>query len=360
MGALARRAVHQFTPAISKGDGVSNGIFFTRTLLREMGYASEIYAFTIPPALTQEVHFPTTCADEEDQVLLVHHALGHEFGDWIETRKAQRVMVYHNITPAHFFPLEHPVHGLSLRGRNMLARWQEKDLFAACIGDSDYNSTELIELGYPRVRTIPLLVDVDACMAKPWSEKVVADHADRFTVLFVGRLAPNKCQHDLLRMMQALLPRMEGASELLLVGGSSSDTYEAQLRGEIASLGLQGYAHLMGKVDETTLYGLYRAADVFVCLSEHEGFGMPLIEAMLFDTPVIAADFGSVADTMGCGGLVVRDKSPQALAALLSHLAHDPELREAIRAGQRERVRRFERARLKQDLADCLAEISVP
>lgn len=359
MRPLKVRAVHQLTPAISTGDGVSNGVFFTRTLLREMGYASEIYSFTTPPSLSGEVHFPTSCPDDEDQVLLVHHALGHEFGDWIEARKARRVMVYHNITPAHFFPPEHPVHGLSLKGRNMLARWQAQGTFAACIGDSGYNSAELIELGYPLVRTIPLLVDVDACLAKPWNEKVLVDHADRFTILFVGRLAPNKCQHDLLQMMQMLLSHIDRPVELLLVGGSSSDSYEARLRDDIARLGLQGYAHLMGKVDEATLYGLYRAADVFVCLSEHEGFGMPLIEAMLFDTPVIAADFGSVADTVGCGGLVVRDKSPEPLAAAIAELARNPSLRDAMLAGQRERVSRFARDRLKQDLADCLREIGV-
>lgn len=354
-----RPAVHQLTPAISTGDGVSNGVFFTRTLLREMGYASEIYAFTVPDALKHEVYAHDALPDDDEQVLLVHHALGHEFGDWIERRRARKVLVYHNITPAHFFPPEHPVHGLSLLGRDMLARWQARDTFAACIGDSDYNSAELIALDYPRVRTIPLLVDADACLSKPWAEHVVQNHADRFTLLFVGRLAPNKCQHDLLEMMRALLAHIDRPVELLLVGGSSSDAYEARLRNDITTMGLHGYVHLMGKVDEATLYGLYRAADVFVCLSEHEGFGMPLIEAMLFDTPVIAADFGSVADTMGCGGLVMREKCPQALAAIIACLARDPDLRDAMLAGQRERLRRFERWRLKQDLADCLAELGL-
>ncbi|AVR87885.1 glycosyltransferase family 4 protein [Thauera aromatica] len=359
MNAPRRPAVHQFTPGIDAGDGVSNGIFFTRALLREMGFDSEIFAFTIPEALKGEVHFPTGCADDADQVLLVHHALGHDFGDWIDQRKARKVLVYHNITPASFFPAEHPVHALSLRGRDMLRRWQAAGRFVACIGDSDYNSGELRGLGFTAVRTIPLLVDVDACRARPWDAGVVQNHADRFTLLFVGRLSPHKCQHRLLEVMAALLPRLAQPAELLLVGGSASAEYEAQLRDAIRRLALEGYVHLMGKVDEATLYGLYRAADIFVCLSEHEGFGMPLIEAMLFDLPVIAADFASVADTMGCGGLVMQECAPEQVAATIACVAADPALRAALIAGQQERVERFERARLVADLHACLGDLGV-
>ncbi len=361
------RAVHQFTPGISVGDGVSNGVLFTRTLLRELGYVSEIFAADIDPALAVEVR-PLAAygdgADGADSVLLVHHCIGHSHADWIAAQQAVKVLVYHNITPSHFFAPEHPLHAMTRHGRQMLVDWLEQGLFAASIGDSAYNSAELLALGYGNVHDIALLVDVEACLAKPWEEAVVAAHADRDTLLFVGRLTPHKCQHDLVAMMAELLPRRRPGQdgrpvrplELLLVGGTVDAEYEMQLRGQIRALGLEGQVHLLGKVDEARLYGLYRAADLFVCLSEHEGFGMPLIEAMLCGLPVVAADHGSVADTMGCGGLVVKDKSPARLAALLACLLDDQggAWRAAMRAGQAEQVQRFGRERLKAALQVCL------
>lgn len=350
-------AIHQFSPSVAQGDGVSNGIFFTRALLRELGFQSEIYSFTVPAELRQEVFSPDTLIDKEDQILLVHHSLGHEFGEWIEQRPARKLLVYHNITPANFFPPEHPVHGLSILGREMLANWQANGTFVACIGDSDYNSNELKNLGYDTVRTLPLLVDVEQCMNKPWDKALVAAHDDRFTLLFVGRVAPNKCQHDLLAVMAALLPRMNRPVELVLAGGISSLEYEAQLRSDIHRLGLDGYVRLLGKVEEAALFGLYRIADVFVCLSEHEGFGMPLLEAMLFDVPVIAWDSSNVTGTVGCGGLVCREKEPEVLAGLIALVSREPGLRQQMVQGQRDNLRNYDYQRLRTGLADYLQDL---
>lgn len=354
-------AVHQFSPAVLPGDGASNGMFFTRRMLRELGFASELYAFTIPPALADEVRPAEALAEDAhaDDVLLVHHTLGHEHGEWVARLPMRKILVYHNITPAHFFPAAHPVHALSVRGRAMLAEWQAQRVFSACIGMSPYNSEELTALGYAPVRTLPLLVDVRQCLDAPWDRTTVTAHEDRFTLLFVGRIAPNKCQHDLLALMAALLPRMDRPVELLLAGGVSSAEYEAELHAEIARCGLEGYVHLLGKVDEATLFALYRTADVFVCLSEHEGFGMPLIEAMLFDLPVVAWNSSNVAATLGCGGLVCEDKDPARLAALIALLAREPGLRRRMVQGQRDNLRTYDYDRLAAGLAEFLEALGV-
>lgn len=353
-------AVHQFSHAVLMADGASNGMLFTQRILRELGFVSEIYAFMIDPALADIVQPAEDYVDTTEGVLLVHHTLGHDYAEWVNSRRTHKVLVYHNITPAHFFAPDHPVHGLSLRGRSMLAEWQTQGVFDACIGMSEYNSDELRTLGYDRVRTLPLLVDVQQCLDAPWDAALAARHENRFTVLFVGRIAPNKCQHDLLEMMVALLPRMTRPVELILVGGTSDAEYAAQLRADIRHMGLTGYVHLPGKVDAPELFAWYRAADVFVCLSEHEGFGMPLLEAMLFDVPVIAWDSSNVAATLGKGGLVCREKSPAALAALIALLSHEPGLRQQMIEGQRENLRLYDYGRLKAGLARFLDELGVP
>lgn len=352
-------AVHQFSPAVLAADGASNGMFLTQRMLRELGFVSEIYASMIDPALADDVRPAEDYEDAVDTLLLVHHTLGHDYGDWVSSRRARKVLVYHNITPAHFFAPDHPVHGLSLRGRAMLTDWHAQRTFDACIGMSDYNTNELKALGYDTVRTLPLLVDVEQCLDAPWDATLAARHEDRFTVLFVGRIAPNKCQRDLLEMMAALLPRMTQPVELILVGGTSDAEYEAQLRADIRHQGLTGHVHLTGKVDAAELFAWYRAANVFVCLSEHEGFGMPLLEAMLFDVPVIAWDSSNVAATLGTGGLVCREKSPAALAALISLLSREPGLRRRMIEGQRENLRQYDYARLKTGLARFLTELGI-
>lgn len=358
MSSVRTFAVHQFSPAVLAADGASNGMLLTQRMLRELGFASEIFAFMIDPTLADVVRPAAQYEDQDhaDGVLFVHHTLGHGHGEWIERQRARKVLVYHNITPASFFAPEHPVHALSLQGREMLARWQAQDTFVACIGVSDYNSAELRALGFERVHTLPLLVDVQQCLDAPWERELAARHEDRFTILFVGRIAPNKCQHDLLEMMAALLPRMERQTELVLVGGTSDAKYENQLHAAIERLGLTGYVHLMGKVDAAELFAWYRAADVFVCLSEHEGFGMPLLEAMLFDVPVIAWDSSNVAATLGSGGLVCRDKSPARLAALIAVLAREPGLRRHMVEGQRDKLRHYDYGSLRTGLADFLGE----
>lgn len=359
--------VDQFSPSISAGDGASNGMLFTRRLLRELGFAADIYAFGIDPALAGEVRPASRyVADaaalpaDGERLLLVHHTLGHEHGRWLAGLGERKLLVYHNITPPEYFSPGHPVRTLSPQGRQMLVDWLQDDFFAAAIGMSAYNSAELRTLGYPAVSTLPLLVDVARCRQAPWQPALVAAHEDRFTVLFVGRLAPNKCQHELVAVMDALLGRIEQPAELVLVGGCSDLAYEAQLRREIETRGLGDYVQLRGKVSEAELFAWYRAADVFVCLSEHEGFGMPLIEAMLFDLPVIAWQSSNIGDTLGCGGLLCADKEPQQLAALIALLAREPGLRARMIAGQRENLRRFDHARLRAGLAEVLESVGAP
>lgn len=351
-----KQAIHQFSPAVFKADGASNGMFLIQRMLLALGFESRIHAFMIDPELREAVQPAADLEDKvpEDAVILVHHTLGHDYGEWVQHLRARKILVYHNITPAHFFAADHPVHALSLKGRTMLADWQAARTFVAAIGMSRYNSDELLSLGYTPVHTLPLLVDAGQCLDAPWDTAIPTIHEDRFTLLFVGRVAPNKCQHDLLEMMAALLPRIGRPVELVLVGGVSDTDYDAQLRASIRHHGLDGYVHLRGKVSEPELFGWYRAADVFVCLSEHEGFGMPLIEAMLFDVPVIAWDSSNVGATMGCGGLLCRDKSPDALAALIALIAREPGLRQRMLAGQRENLRQYDSGRLRTGLAAFL------
>ncbi|MBY0227865.1 MAG: glycosyltransferase family 4 protein, partial [Gemmataceae bacterium] len=285
---------------------------------------------------------------------LVHHSHGHAAEGWIGTRPVKRLLVYHNITPPEHFAPGSPHRAWSILGREMLPRYREWIAGALC--DSDHNADELRGLGYADVRTLPLLFDLDAlrrALSTPPD-----DRSPGFRLLFVGRIAANKCQHDLLLVAWHL--RRFGPVRLVLVGSSPpGDPYRAYLDAMVGRLGLADPVTFAGHVADDALRGWYRWADAFLCLSEHEGFGVPLIEAMTAGKPVVAYRSSAVPGTVGPGGLIVEEKDHARLAALLAALHEDEPARAAIRAGQEARLRELSRERLKEGLARFLIDHGV-
>ena len=346
------KAIHQFSPSCSLGDGVTNGMFFTQRLLRELGFASEIYADYVPPELTREVRPLREFRSRPHEMLFMHHCLGYDNCAWLDDVTVPMVMVYHNITPAHLLPEEGGARRLSFLGREQLANWTGN--YIGAIGDSAYNSAELREAGYANVATIPLLVDIEKVRKAPWDAKVLVPFRDTLNLLFVGRICENKHQVELIEMLHEFLHFTDQPVRLILAGGTTSSLYRQRIEDHIEEFRLQDQVVLAGKVSDSSLLALYRTADAFICLSEHEGFGMPLIEAMLFDVPVIAHAISSVPDTLGEGGLLLENNNPREAAALLSVLLSEPAVRRRVIAGQRRNVQRFEPAHLRRELADYL------
>jgi len=353
-------SVHQFHPNVAVGDAVTNGMLLTRELLREMGLRSEIYAFIIGPGLEGDVR-PYQALRPEGAALLVHHSHGHELEAWLAGVPARRFLVYHNITPARFFVPGSTHYRYSLLGREMLARHRER--MPAALADSEHNASELRALGYGDVRVLPLLFDLDAIRRAPHAPPQALGDDGAFHALFVGRIAANKCQHDLVQVAWYLRQLMPRPVRLALVGEyRGHDPYYRYLRDVIDRLDLSAEVRLTGHVSNEELYGWYRRADVFVCLSEHEGFGVPLVEAMALDVPIVAYQSSSVPETVGPGGLIVARKDHARIAALLAVLARDGATREALRRGRQARLESLSRERLKAGLAAFLQEqgIAVP
>lgn len=351
------KSIHQFHPSCSAGDGVTNGMIFTRRLLRHLGFQSDIFCENIPDELKGDVCHLSSLALQSDFLLLAHHSLGYENDQWLKDLTTPKVLIYHNITPAHLLPEEGPLRRLSALGRQQLMDWAPS--FLGAIGDSDSNSQELREACFANVTTLPLLVDTDLVRAAPWNRGVLEPLRDAVNLLFVGRICENKHQLDLLDVLSELQHFADQPVRLILAGGVTSPAYLQQIQERIAALSLQGQVILAGKVPATTLMALYRAADVFLCMSEHEGFGMPLIESMLFDVPVVALAASGVPDTMGEGGLLFKESSPSDVAALLHMLLSEPGLCRQVIAGQRRNLQRFAPAHLLAKLGDYLNQIGV-
>lgn len=357
----ALTGIHQFHSGSAYGDAVTNSLFYVRGLLRDLGFESHIYVQHVAHELADDLLPHTAFRPSSSDALLVHHSMGHDLDAWLHKLECPKWLVYHNITPPSFFPEASPFRTYAEKGLRQLAEF--RPLLEGAIADSPLNAREARDVGYDDVEVIPALIDVDSLPDRPWNEDLVQREAPIATVLFVGRVAPNKGQIDLVRSAAILRAMFDERFQLVLVGGyEGTESYFIELKDEIARLGLEDAVQVVGKVPDADLYAWYRSADVFVCLSRHEGFGVPLIEAMAFGVPVVALDAGNVAATLGEGGLLLRDCNHAAVAALVKLMLTDRALRRAVVAAQRRRVAAFGRASVVRKLANFLVRngVSVP
>jgi len=340
--------VHQFHSGCAEGDGVTNGMFFTQRLLRELGYQSEIFVEHVPAELIGRVHSMKRYSSNAKALFLQHHSMGHDVDHWLNSLTERRVIVYHNITPAHFFPDDGPFFHYSVKGRQQLSDWRAD--FKGAIADSPLNAKELNKLGYSNIEVIPLLVDCDKLVNALFDSDVGLQVSD-LNVLFVGRLASNKSQHQLIEVIYYLKQLYSERNIKLWLAGSGANTpYGQRLQGLIEQNDLIDNVTLLGKVPDPQLLGLYRQADVLLCMSEHEGFGMPLIESMLFSTPVLALNSSNIKDTLGKGGIVFNAAPALHIAALIKQVATDESLHAQLLKAQNSHIQQFQSAKLKQQL----------
>ena len=338
---MTPRAIHQFHAGSAVGDGVTNAMFYLQAILRESGFASDIHCANIAPPLAGRIRDHRDYADHPDDVLLVHYSLGTEQDAWITGLRCHKILIYHNLTPEHFFPLHSGFRRWAEAGRTQLVAWATQGVFAGAIGVSDYNSAELRGWGFAPVATVGILVDLDRLRGLSIPVARAADGVR--TLLFVGRLVAHKGQRALVAMMRHLRARCDLPVRLVLAGAADGDGYDVEVLEAIAAAGLAGDVEIVSGLDDAGLCALYRSADLYVSMSQHEGFGMPLVEAMLFDLPVLALAAGSVAATLGPGGLVLAEGGPAEMAATANLILHEPSLRRQIIAGQRASLARFER-----------------
>jgi glycosyltransferase involved in cell wall biosynthesis len=329
------RAVHQLLAALSYGDAIGNEALAIQRQLRAAGYESDIFAELVHPRVAhlarplweyREVSSPET-------VCLYHFSIGSAAGRLIHGAPDRLAVIYHNITPARFFLGFHPhLAGLCYHGRRELAAFAVRAELG--LGDSELNRRELAEAGFARTAVLPIVLDL-SLYDRPPARVVRRLYEDgRANVLFVGRIIPNKRIDDLIRCFAAFQRWVQPRSRLLLVGDTRGfERYFDRLQELVRELRVDEVV-FTGQLDDAELYACYRVADVFLCLSEHEGFCVPLQEAMHFGVPVVAYEAGAVRETLHGGGLLLQDKSPRLVAELLDRLTHGGELRRAVMAAQ--------------------------
>lgn len=355
-------AIHQFAVTCASGDGTTNGMLFTQRLIRDAGLASEIYVIDAPKELVGQVHDYRSYQAQSSDLLLIHHGSGNPMESWLQGLVCRKLLVYHNITPERFFNADDPAVPVLRHGREQLTRWHT--WLDGAIADSEYNRRELLEAGFApeTTLTLPLLVDLAQMPpGQPLAAPPPQPETDTpYRLLFVGRLAPNKNQAGLIATLAALQRRSTWPVQLILVGGGDDAIYQ-DLRQQAANHGVSEDVIFTGKVDDALLQHHYQQADLYISLSEHEGFGMPLIEAMAHELPVLAyaAPDSNVADTVGNAGLLLTDTNPDVAAAAALMILRNPGLRTQLIDAQRERLACFEPNHLYDRLRDFLAQLDM-
>ena len=350
--------VPQLLAALSYGDAIGNEALAIQRQLRAAGHESDVFAELVHPRMAHLAR-PLReygAVSSPETVCLYHFSIGSASGRLIHAAPDRLVIVYHNITPARFFLGFHAhLAGLCHHGRRELEAFAPRAELG--LGDSEFNRQELEEAGFRRTAVLPIVLDLSLYDRPP--SPVVRRRFDdgRVNVLFVGRVIPNKRIDDLIRSFAVFQRWLQPRSRLLLVGDYRGfERYLGRLRELVSELGAEEVV-FAGHVDDDELYAFYRVADAFLCLSEHEGFCVPLQEAMHFSLPVIAYDAGAVRETLRGGGILLQDKRPDLVAELLDRVTHGGELRRAVLASQARAIasiRATDFGALLQDRLDVL------
>ena len=330
-------------------------MFFIQSMLQGMGFQSQIFVEHLAAELKSRILPLEDLLPSPSDLLLIHHSMGHDALPHLVDLPCRKFLIYHNITPPEFFSVNDPVYDYVVKGYSQLSLLRE--VVESAIGISPINARQLIQRNFEHVSVIPLLKDFCAIRHAPHSRAPYHDDSPTIRLLFVGRAVPHKCQHELIDFIGKIRSIGPVPLRLTLVGDfENSDRYTAYLHELIRSAGLDQAVEITGRVTDRELFGWYRAASAYISLSEHEGFGVPLVEAMAFDLPVIAYASAAVPDTLGGAGITISDKASTTILEQLLSLQENSAFRAEIIKSQRRRLLSFSRACIEAQLRDWLVE----
>lgn len=352
------KAIHQLVAGFSKGDAISNEALQMRTIFRNWGFTSEIYSETsrILPELRKTVRDVSVCRESlsPDDLVILHLSIGSMVNMLFKELNCKKALLYHNITPPEQLKVLQPQSArnaeLGLQQARMLTQTAQINM-----ADSQFNADELVNFGFNDVKILPLILDFNELNRKT-DRKTVRKYSDGLkNILFVGRCVPNKRIEDLIAAFYYYQSFTQPDSRFIHVGSfTGTESYHAFLLTLVHENGIRNTL-MPGSVSQPELNAYFELADLFVCMSEHEGFCIPLLEAMHRGIPVMAYDAGAVAETMDGAGILFKEKEFDQLGEMMGRITADDTFRKQIIDGQNARVQRYQARNLEQELRDHLS-----
>ena len=348
----------QVLPTISYGDAVSNDAINIDKFLRKNGYKTEIYAENIDKKLKGKVFKISKLKKvNKNDILIYHKSTGTDLSFLLERYKCKKVMRYHNITPGKYLEKYNKyLYNLVEYGRKGLEHASR--YFDYSLAVSDYNKSELDELKYKNTTTLPILVPFEDYKKEP-DKKVIKKYSDRKkNILFVGRIAPNKAQEDVVKSFYYYKKYVNKDSRLILVGNDNGfENYSDLLKKLVKELGLENDVVFPGHIKFEEILAFYKVADLFLCMSEHEGFCVPLVESMFFEVPILAYNSSAIKDTLGNSGVIVNKKDYFLISELINYILSDENVKKEIIKNQNKRLEDFKLEKVEKQLLGFIKRI---
>lgn len=346
--------VHQVLSGAGPHDAITTEALMFRAQFRRWGWGGADHAARIAPGVDGSIAEVARMRPRPDDVLLIHHSAAAVRLRDLLALPNPKLLLYHNVTPPSWLWADAPVVALQCA----LGREQLADLVPAVdvvAADSEFNAGELRAFGAERAVVIPLLTDrgrLGETGGDAPAGRAAASPGPP-TVLFVGRLSPHKRQDEVIRAFALYRRHRAPAARLVLVGDPITAAYVDYLR-RLADELAPGGVTIESGLAPGALGARYREADVFLCLSAHEGFCIPVLEALQFGVPVIARPTGAIPETVGDAALLVEDPDLAVVAELLHLAVGDRELRRELRRRGQARLRAFEPERVASRLREAV------
>lgn len=347
--------IDQILPSIGDFDAISTDAKIIRSLLREKGYDSDIY--TNLGVVKGDVYsYKEYLSRSSDcDIAIYHFSIGSDVPNLLSKSSAYKVIRYHNITPSKYFD---PIHSWEPFYRCREGRCQIpliRDLCNYYWATSEYNANELKMYGYDIGSVLPVLRNYEGLTKEPACnlKESRLKESERKNILFVGRVVPHKSQHDLLYYVSQYKKYIDRNIRLICVGSGDSYYVKTMLKPLANELGLslrenpksiQDFDNdvlFVGGVDDQKLASFYRSADVFMCMSEHEGFCVPLVEAMFFKLPILAHSAAAIPGTAGYGAKFFDKNNPCQVLELMNQCLNSSSYRGEMIASSEKRAAEF-------------------
>jgi glycosyltransferase involved in cell wall biosynthesis len=351
--------IHQFATSLTYGDAISDEMLEIQKALQQKGYNSWIFTRFCEPRMASHARdfreYPRFSSPEN--AVIFHFSIGSPVSKMFFRIPDKRIMIYHNITPHEFFLDYHRILSRECyKGRLEIKLFVDKVDLA--LGDSEFNRRELEAMGYARTGVLPLLINFDKFdqPGDPVVQRIFSDK--KFSVLFVGRVIPNKKFEDVIKAFYFYKKYFDKDSRLFLVGDfRGMERYHSALQALVHEMELTD-VHIPGRVDFAELLSYFRLADLYLSMSEHEGFGVPLLESFYLDIPVVAYAAGAVEETMNGGGILLREKDYVRTAVLLDRLNKDFSLRQKVLDSQKKALQKYSRENVSRILLDFIKKVT--
>jgi glycosyltransferase involved in cell wall biosynthesis len=345
-------AVHQFLPGLLRRDAIGDEAWAIREALRGAGYDSEIFVGRSTGDGDRDARPLDTYAGDGRGLLIHHHPIGNEFVGALTRLPDRLVLRYHNITPARFYRADRAMAAAIERGHRQVRFLRDRTVGALIA--SQFNARDLRAAGYRDIVLVESVFSVPRLLTHPRPPRQPIGESP--LILFVGRGSLNKRQDHVISAFECFVQHFAPAARLALVGNLYAESaWGERVSERIARSPVRDRITCPGPVSEAVLAEYYRNASLYLSMSEHEGFGVPLVESFAYGVPVLAYDVPGVAETMAGAGVRFRVKDWGQVAARMAALCFDDALRARVIAAQDARLRELDPAGARARLLAAVA-----